>query len=165
MATTASLPEIGWVLFCLIALIWVYRGLVKWRREDAWRRAQGLNGRLEIFHRGKIRLYALGLTKIVLYLALGVQALFLPPRQVVTLTHAQRTLARFINLDAPLIITANVILLALMLILDDRDRTLLDRMEDERDAARDSARDLTRDPTRDTLRDTEHDRENGGSHQ
>jgi hypothetical protein len=161
MATTASLPEIGWVLFCLIALIWVYRGLVKWRREDAWRRAQGLNGRLEIFHRGKIRLYALGLTKIILYLALGVQALFLPPRQVVTLTRAQHTLARFVNLDAPLIITANVVLLALMLILDDRDRTLLDRMEDERDAARDTARDLTRD----TLRDTEHDRENGGSEQ
>lgn len=159
MANTASPPEIGWVIGCLIALVWVYRGLVKWRREDAYRRQQGLNGRLEIFHRGKIRLYRLGTTKIILYLALGVQALFLPPRQVVTLTHAQRTLARVINVDAPLFITANVVLLALMLILDDRDRTLLDRMEDERDTARDAARDLSRDPTRDALRDTAHDKE------
>jgi hypothetical protein len=157
MADTASPAEIGWVIGCLVALVWAYRGLAKWRREDAYRRARGLNGRLEIFHRGKIRLYRLGLTKIIFYLTLGVQAAFLPPRQVVALTHAQRALARVVNLDAPLIITANVVLLALILILDDRDRTLLDRMEDDRDEWRDAARDRERDPARDAARDTEHD--------
>lgn len=135
MTETVSALEALWIAICLIGLGWAIVGLLRWVDDNRARIREGLNATLKVLLHGKIRLYALGITKLTLYLVLGVQGALLPAREVPITTDWQRELAEVANITAPLFLIISVVLLILMLGLDDRDRVLLQRVrETERDA-------------------------------
>lgn len=124
--------ELGWMVVCFAVTVQIWAALLKWIREDKYRREHHINGRLKIYYRGKIRLYSLGLTKAAMYVLLGVQAATIPPRDYTgPLSARERTIAHLVGITAPISITANAVLLAVMLILDDRDRKRMDDADKE----------------------------------
>lgn len=129
---TLSTVELVWILIALVATFFSARGLIKWRREDQQRKIDGLNGPLAVFYRGKIRLYALGLSAFILCLLLGIQNALVPPRPEMLHAGYQTILGRALPYTAPLIVVMVIALFALALILDDRDRTLTDRAHDKK---------------------------------
>ncbi|MCA1667403.1 MAG: hypothetical protein LC793_08405, partial [Thermomicrobia bacterium] len=52
--------ELIWIAITFSASVFAARGVRTWRRENAQRKRDGLNGPLQIFYEGKIRLYTLG---------------------------------------------------------------------------------------------------------
>lgn len=129
---TLSTVELVWILIALVAASFSARGLIKWQREDRQRKEDGLNGPLAIFYRGKIRLYALGLSAFILCLLLGIQNALVPPRPEMLHAGYQTILGKALVYTAPLVVVMVIALFALALFLDDRDRTLTDRAHDKK---------------------------------
>ncbi len=132
MTETLSIVELIWIVITLVAVSFSARGLIKWRREDQQRKINGMNGPLAIFYRGKIRLFSFGLGAFLLCLLLGVESALLPPRTHPLEAGYQTALGKSLIVTTPLIVTVVIVLFALVLVFDDRDRTLTDRAHDKK---------------------------------
>lgn len=132
MTETLSIVELIWIIISLAASVFAARGVWRWRREDRQRKTDGLNGPLAVFYRGKIRLFSLGFTAFLLCLLLGIQSGLVPSRTQPLQAGYQTALGKTLVYTAPLIVVVVIVLFALALILDDRDRTLTDRAHDKK---------------------------------
>lgn len=124
--------ELIWIALALAAEGFAMLGFYKWKREDNERKRYKTNGPLEVFYRGKIRLYSFGMLAFFLCLVLGVEAALVPSPPTKPTPGLQMIVAKALFVDGPVIIIAVVALFALALVFDDRDRTLTDRAYDKK---------------------------------
>ncbi len=140
---TVSWLELAFILACAYGIARTLRGLVRWRREDRERARLGINGRVRVLYRGKVRLYFFCLVKTSLYMLLAIQAAFLPPygTPVATMTPFQRRLSRLTHYSSPTLLTVSAILLLLIPLNEERDRQKMesaDRKEWKNDVRREA---------------------------
>jgi hypothetical protein len=121
---TASWLEIVFIAVALCGIARAAGGLARWRREDRRRAAEGVNGRLKVLYRGKVRLYLLCIAKMAIYLTLAVQAALLPTfgTPLATFTPFQRFLARLTPYTGSTLLTISALLLVLIPEFEERDR-------------------------------------------
>lgn len=136
MIVTLSITELIWITTTMGASVFAVHGLVKWRREDQQRRRDGLNGPLQVFYRGKIRLYTLGLIAFILSFIRGIESALSPAPFVKPTPGFQTVVSSTFAATRPYFVITITGLFLLALIFDDRDRTLTDRAYEKKAEAR-----------------------------
>ncbi|MCA1666777.1 MAG: hypothetical protein LC793_05125 [Thermomicrobia bacterium] len=129
---TLSEIELIWLLTTFSTSVFAARGLYVWVRENQQRKRDGLNGPLQVFYQGKIRLFTLGLVAFVLCFLLGIAFALSPPVGEPSLSRTEDIATQLRITFGPLIVIALALLFAAALVFDDRDRTLIDRAHDKK---------------------------------
>ena len=128
---TVSWLELAFIVVTLTGIVRTTWGLHRWRRQDKRRIAEGLNGRLAIFYRGKVRLYLLCAVKMGIYFLLAAQAAFLPSygADFNRLTPVQRRIATAGHYLSPGLLSISALLLILIPFYEERDKHRMDEAD------------------------------------
>lgn len=137
MVTTDGIGTVSWLEmgFLVVGTLGIARtlfGFFRWRREDRLRVRKGLNGRLRILYRGKMRLYAFCAIKMGIYFSLAALSAVLPPygTPLAAMTPFQQLIARHTPSISPALLTLSALILFLIPLYEERDRGAMEAADE-----------------------------------